>query len=62
MVPFSEKAFWVAGVIAACAMAVATLALGFLVDLSKGHRGLLFLPVCGLALWVYLYGRLRNRD
>ena len=62
VVPFGEKAFWVAGFIAACAMAVAMLAVGFLVDLSSGHRSLLILPIGGLVLWVYLYGRLRRRD
>jgi len=60
--PFGEKAFWVAGFIAACAMAAAMLAVGFLVDLSNGHRSLLILPIGGLVLWVYLYGRLRRRD
>ena len=62
VVPFGEKAFWVAGFIAACAMAVAMLAVGLLVDLSNGHRSLLILPIGGLVLWVYLYGRLRRRD
>jgi len=52
VVPFGEKAFWVAGFIAACAMAVAMLAVGFLV----------ILPIGGLVLWVYLYSRLRRRD
>ena len=60
--PFGEKAFWVAGFIAACAMAAAMLAVGFVVDLSNGHRSLLILPIGGLVLWVYLYGRLRRRD
>jgi len=43
--PFGEKAFWVAGFIAACAMAAAMLAVGFVVDLSNGHRSLLILPM-----------------
>ena len=61
MFPLREKAFWVAGVITACAVVVAVYVLGFLIEQSTAHWGRLAVPVCGLALWAYLYSRFRDR-